>query len=90
MAGYPHLFQNFPQFIVIHTVKGFGIVNKAEVDVFLILSCFGIACYPQYQEQCLVHGKHSVCTCGKWIYYFYLEFKNSQEGTSLAVQWLRL
>ena len=33
-------FQNFPQFIVIHTVKGFGIVNKAEVDVFLELTCF--------------------------------------------------
>ena len=32
--------QNFPQFIVIHTVKGFGIVNKAEIDVFLELSCF--------------------------------------------------
>ena len=40
MAWYPHLFQNFPQFIVIHTVKGFGIVNKAEIDVFLELSCF--------------------------------------------------
>ena len=37
---YSHLFQNFPQFIVIHTVKGFGIGNKAEVDVFLELSCF--------------------------------------------------
>ena len=36
----PNLFQNFPQFIVIHTVKGFGIVNKAEIDVFLELSCF--------------------------------------------------
>ena len=35
-----HLFQNFPQFSVIHTVKGFGIVNKAEIDVFLELSCF--------------------------------------------------
>ena len=35
-----HLFQNFPQFIVIHTVKGFGVVNKVEVDVFLELSCF--------------------------------------------------
>ena len=35
-----HLFQNFPQFIVIHTVKGFGIVNKAEIDIFLELSCF--------------------------------------------------
>ena len=40
MVWYSHLFQNFPQFIVIHTVKGFGIVNKAEMDVFLELSCF--------------------------------------------------
>ena len=40
MVWYSHLSQNFPQFIVIHTVKGFGIVNKAEVDVFLELSCF--------------------------------------------------
>ena len=38
--GTPRLFQNCPQFIVIHTVKGFGIVNKAEIDVFLELSCF--------------------------------------------------
>src|SRR5574340_302542 len=37
---YSHLLKNFPQFIVIHTVKGFGIVNKAEIDVFLGLSCF--------------------------------------------------
>ena len=35
MVWYSHLFQNFPQFIVIHTVKGFGIVNKAKIDVFL-------------------------------------------------------
>ena len=40
MVWYSHLFQNFPQFIVIHTVRGFGIVNKAEIDVFLKLSCF--------------------------------------------------
>ena len=40
VVWYSHLFQNFPQFIVSHTVKGFGIVNKAEVDVFLKLSCF--------------------------------------------------
>ena len=38
MVWYSHLFQNFPQFIVIHTVKGFGIGNKAEIDVFLELS----------------------------------------------------
>ena len=40
VVWYSHLFQNFPQFVVIHTVKGFGIVNKAEIDVFLELSCF--------------------------------------------------
>ena len=40
MVWYSHLFQNFPQFIVIHTVKGFDIVNKAEIDVILELSCF--------------------------------------------------
>ena len=39
MVWYSHLSQNFPQFTVIHTVKGFGIVNKAEIDVFLELSC---------------------------------------------------
>ena len=37
---YFHLFQNFPQFVVIHTVNGFGIVSKAEIDVYLELSCF--------------------------------------------------
>ena len=40
MAWYSHLFQNFPQFVVIHAVKGFGVVNKAEINVFLELSCF--------------------------------------------------
>ena len=40
MVWYSHLLQNFPQFIVIHTAKGFGIVIKAEIDVFLELSCF--------------------------------------------------
>ena len=40
VVWYSHLFQNFPQFIVIYTVQGFGIVNKAEIDVFLQLSCF--------------------------------------------------
>ena len=40
MVWYSHLLQNFPQFIVIHTVEGFGVVNKAEIDVFLELSCF--------------------------------------------------
>ena len=40
MVWYSHLSQNFPQFLMIHTVKGFGIVNKAEIDVFLERSCF--------------------------------------------------
>ena len=40
MVWYSHIFQNFPQFIVIHTVKGFGFVNKAEIDDILELSCF--------------------------------------------------
>ena len=40
MVWYSYLFKNFPQFVVIHTVKGFGIVSETEVDVFLELSCF--------------------------------------------------
>ena len=40
MVWYSYLFKNFPECVVIHTVKGFGIVNKAEIDVFLELSCF--------------------------------------------------
>ena len=40
MVWYSHLFKNFPQFVVIHTIKGFGVVNKADVDGFLELSCF--------------------------------------------------
>ena len=40
MIWYSHLFKNFPEFVVVHTVKGFGKVNKAELDIFLELSCF--------------------------------------------------
>ena len=40
MVWYSHLLKNFPQFVVVHTIKGFGIVNKAEVDIFLEFSCF--------------------------------------------------
>ena len=71
MVWYSHLFQNFPQFIVIHAVKGFGIVNKAEVDVFLELSCFfddptdvgnlisGSSAFSKIQlEHLEVHGSH--------------------------------
>ena len=73
VVWYSHLFQNFPQFIVIHTVKGFGIVNKDEVDVFLELSCFfhdpvdvgnlisGSSAFSEIQlEHLEVQGSHSV------------------------------
>ena len=40
VVWYSHLFQNFPQFAVIHTVKGLGVVNKTEIDIFLVFSCF--------------------------------------------------
>ena len=76
MVWYSNLFQNFPQFIVIHTVKGFGIVNKAEIDVFLELSCFfddpggcwqfdlWFLCLFQIQlEHLEVHGS---CTVEAW------------------------
>ena len=40
MVWYAHLLKNFPEFVVLHTVKGFDVVNKAEIDIFLELSCF--------------------------------------------------
>ena len=40
MVWYPNLLKNFPEFVLVHTVKGFGVVNKAEIDVFLEFSCF--------------------------------------------------
>ena len=69
MVWYSHFFQNFPQFIVIHTVKGFGTVNKAEIDVFLELSCFFhdpadvgnlISGSAAFSETCLNIGKFMV------------------------------
>ena len=70
MVWYSYLFQNFPQLIVIHTVKGFGIVSKAETDVFLELSCFfhdsadvgnlisGSSAFSNQLEHLEVHGSH--------------------------------
>ena len=69
MAWYSHLFQNFPQFVVIHIVKGFGIVNKAEVDVSLELSQFFdaptdvsnlVPGYPAFSKSSLNIWKYSV------------------------------
>ena len=66
MVWYTHLFKNFPQFIVIHTVKGFGVVNKAEVDIFLELYCF--FCDPTdvstSVEFSLAHGRHNSVELG--------------------------
>ena len=70
MVWYSHLFQNFLQFIVIHTVKGFGIDNKAEIDAFLELSCFfhdptdvgnlisGLCLFSNQLEHQEVHSSH--------------------------------
>ena len=66
---YAHLFQNFPQIIVFHTVKGFGIVNKAEIDVFLEFSCFFddpadadnlISCFSAFSKTSLNFWKFTV------------------------------
>ena len=78
VVWYSHLFQNFPQFVVIHTVKGFGIVNKAEVDVFLEFSCFS---YDPVDVGNLISGSsafskrpmlehlevHGSCTVEAWL-----------------------
>ena len=77
MFWYSHLFQNVPQFIVIHTVKGFGIVTKAEMDVFLELSCFFddsadvddlISCSSAFSKTSLnILEVHDSCIAEVWI-----------------------
>ena len=76
VVWYSHLLQNFPQFIVIHTVKSFSILNKAEIDVFLELSCFfddpadvgnlisGSFAFSKTIEHLKVHGS---CTAEAWL-----------------------
>ena len=77
MVCYFHLLKNFPQFVVIHTVKGFSIVNEAEIDVFLEFSCFsydpmdvgnlisGSSAFSKNQlEHVEVHGS---CTIETWL-----------------------
>ena len=73
VVWYSHLLKDFPEFVVIHTVKGFGIISKAEIDVFLELSCFfhdpvdvgnlisGSSAFLKFQiEHLEVHGLHTV------------------------------
>ena len=75
MVWYSHLFKKFPQFVVVHTVKGFGVVNKAEIDVFLKLSCFFnnptdvgnlISAFSKVSLT-IIHGAHTVeAWCGEF------------------------
>ena len=67
MVWYAHLFQNVPQFIVIHTVKGIGIVNKAEIDVFLELSCFS---YDSMYVGNLISGSSAFSKSSLYIWKF--------------------
>ena len=76
MVWYSHLFKNFPQFGVIHTVKGFGIVNKAEVDFFLELSCF-------FDDPAdvgnLISGSFSKSTLNMWKFMVHILLKPGWE-----------
>ena len=67
MVWYSHLFKNFPQFVVIYTVKGFGVVSKAEVDVFLELSCFF---YGPNDVDNLISGSSAFSKSGMFIWKF--------------------
>ena len=67
VVWYSHLFKNFPQFILIHIVKGFGIVNKAEVDVFVELSCF---CDDRVDVDTLISGSSAFFKPGLNIWKF--------------------
>ena len=77
MIWYSHLFKNDPQFVVIHTVKGFGIVNKAEVDVFLELSCF----FDPMDGGNLISGSStfSKCKLNIWKFTVHVLFKPGLE-----------
>ena len=67
MVWYSHLFKNFPQFVVIHTVTGFGIVNEAEVDVFLEYSCF---VYDPMDVGNLISGSSAFSKSGLYVWKF--------------------
>ena len=67
MVWYFHLFKNFPQFVVIHTVKGFSVVNEAEVDVFLEFPCFF---YDPADVGNLISGSSSFSKCIMYIWKF--------------------
>ena len=96
VVWYSHLLKSFPQFIVIHTVKGFGIVNKAEVDVFLVFSCFfndptDVAIWSLVPLPFLnppptleVHGS---CTAEAWLGEFEHYFASMWDECNCVVVW---
>ena len=67
MVWYTHLLKNFPQFVVIHTVKGFNVVNEAETDVFLELSCF---CYDPTGVGNFISGSSAFSKSSLYIWKF--------------------
>ena len=79
MVWYSHLLKNIPQFVVIHTVKGFGIVNKAKVDVFLKLSCFF---YDPADVGNLISGSSafSKCSLNIWRFTVHVLLKSGLEN----------
>ena len=101
VVWYSHLFQNFPQFIVTHTVKGFGIVNKAETDVFsgnLLLFPWSSGCWQfdlwflcLFQNQLKHLEVHSSCTVEAWLgefwALFYHRVRRVQLCGSLSILW---
>ena len=101
VVWYAHLFQNFPQFIVIHTVKDFGIVNKAETDVFLELSCFfddpvdvgnlnsGSSAFSKTSLNILKCSIHVLLTYGleNFKHYFTSVWDEVQSCGSLSILW---
>ena len=74
MVWYSHLFKNLPQFVVIHRVKGFGIVNKAEVDVFLELSCLF---YNPADVDNLISGSLAISSLYIWNFLVHVLLKPS-------------
>ena len=96
VVWYSHLFKNFPQFVVIHTVKGFGIVNKAEVDVFLEFSCFSgdpmdvgnlISGSSAFSKSSLTIWKFSVHVLLKYMENFEHYFASVWDECSCVVVW---
>ena len=79
MVWYSYLLKKFPQFVVIHTVKGFGVVNKAEVDVFLEFSCFS---YDSVDAGNLISGPSvfSKSSLYIWKFLIHVPFKPNLEN----------